>query len=86
MEIYLNIVELGPHIFGVEAAAEHYFKRHAKDLSPGEAALLVSALPNPIERNPAKPSRFVRSRAGTVAARARSAGAYVNCLAPSGGL
>jgi monofunctional biosynthetic peptidoglycan transglycosylase len=81
MEIYLNIVELGPGIFGVEAAAEHYFKRHAKDLSPGQAALLVSALPNPIERNPAQPSRLVRSHAGTVAARGRSAGAYVNCLA-----
>jgi monofunctional biosynthetic peptidoglycan transglycosylase len=80
MEIYLNIVELGPGIFGVEAAAEHYFKRHAKDLSPGQAALLVSALPNPIERNPAKPSRWVRSHAGTVAARARGAGAYINCL------
>jgi monofunctional biosynthetic peptidoglycan transglycosylase len=81
MEIYLNVVELGPGIFGVEAAAEHYFKRHAKDLSAGQAALLVSALPNPIERNPAQPSRLVRSHAGTVAARGRSAGAYVNCLA-----
>jgi hypothetical protein len=37
-------------------------------------------LPNPIERNPAKPSRFVRSRAGTVAAATRGAGAYTNCL------
>ena len=42
MEIYLNIVELGPGIFGAEAAAQHYFKRHAKELSPGQAALLSS--------------------------------------------
>jgi monofunctional biosynthetic peptidoglycan transglycosylase len=81
MEVYLNIVELGPGIFGVEAAAEHYFKRHAKDLAPGQAALLVSALPNPIERNPAKPSRFVNGRAHAIAARGRAAGAYINCLA-----
>ena len=83
MEIYLNIVELGPGIFGAEAAAQHYFKRHAKELSPGQAALLVSALPNPIERNPGKPSRFVNSRARTIAGRGRAAGAYINCLAPS---
>jgi monofunctional biosynthetic peptidoglycan transglycosylase len=81
MEIYLNIVELGPGIFGAEAAAQHYFKRHAKELSPGQAALLVSVLPNPIERNPGKPSRFVNSRARTIAGRGRAAGAYINCLA-----
>lgn len=80
LEIYLNIVELGPGIFGVEAAAEHYFKRSARDLSPSQAALLVSALPNPIERNPARPSRLVSARARTVAARGRAAGAYVGCL------
>jgi monofunctional biosynthetic peptidoglycan transglycosylase len=81
MEIYLNIVELGPGIFGAEAGAQHYFKRRAKDLSPGQAALLVSVLPNPLERNPGKPSRFVNSRARTIAARGRAAGAYINCLA-----
>ena len=81
MEIYVNIVELGPGIFGVEAAAQRYFKRHAKDLSAGQAALLVSALPSPIDRNPGKPSRFVRSRAHTVAARGRvAANGYVNCI------
>ena len=74
LEIYLNIVELGRGIFGVEAAAEHYFKRSARDLSPGQAALLVSALPNPSERNPARPSRFVSARAHAVAARGRAAG------------
>ena len=81
MEIYLNIVEFGPGIFGAEAAAQHYFKRSAKELTPGQSALLVSALPNPIERNPGKPSRFVNSRARTIAGRGRAAGAYINCLA-----
>jgi monofunctional biosynthetic peptidoglycan transglycosylase len=80
MEIYLNIVEWGPGIFGAEAAAEHYFKRSAKALTAQQSALLVAALPNPIDRNPGKPSRFVRIRAQVIAAQARAAGAYINCL------
>lgn len=82
MEIYLNIVEWGPGIFGAEAAAQRYFKRPAKALTPQQSALLVATLPNPIDRNPAKPSRFVRIRAQVIAAQARAAGAYINCLAP----
>jgi monofunctional biosynthetic peptidoglycan transglycosylase len=82
MEIYLNVVQLGPGIFGAEAAAELYFKRPAKDLTPGQSALLVAALPNPIDRNPGKPSRLVRARANIIAARARAAGAYIDCLKP----
>ena len=82
MEIYLNVVEWGPGIFGAEAAAEAYFKRPAKDLTPGQAALLVAALPNPIERNPGAPTRFLRVRANVIAARARQAGAYIDCLKP----
>jgi len=80
MEIYLNIVEWGPGIFGAEAAAQRYFKRSAKDLTAQQSALLVAALPNPIDRNPAKPSRFMRIRAQVIATQARAAGAYINCL------
>jgi monofunctional biosynthetic peptidoglycan transglycosylase len=82
MEIYLNVVEWGPGIFGAEAAAEAYFKRPAKSLTPGQAALMVAALPNPIERNPGAPTRFLRVRANVIAARARQAGAYIDCLKP----
>jgi monofunctional biosynthetic peptidoglycan transglycosylase len=82
MEIYLNIVEWGPGIFGAEAAAQRYFKRSAHNLTAQQSALLVAALPNPIDRNPAKPSRFLRIRAQVIAAQARAAGAYINCLAP----
>ena len=56
MEIYLNIAEWGPNIFGIEAAAQHYFGRSAKDLTANQAALLAVTLPNPTGRNPAKPS------------------------------
>jgi monofunctional biosynthetic peptidoglycan transglycosylase len=80
MEIYLNVVEWGPGVFGAEAAARRYFNRSARDLSAGQAALLIAALPNPIERNPAKPTRFLRVRANIIAARARQAGTYIDCL------
>jgi monofunctional glycosyltransferase len=82
MEIYLNVAQWGPGIFGAEAAAQHYFKRPAKALTPIQSALLVAVLPNPIDRNPGRPTRFVRLRAQIIAARARGAGAYINCLNP----
>lgn len=56
MENYLNIAEWGEGIFGAEAAARRYFGKSARDLSRHEAALLATALPNPILRNPARPS------------------------------
>ena len=46
-EIYLNVVELGPNIYGVEAASRHYFAEPAADLPPLEAATLAALLPNP---------------------------------------
>ena len=82
MEIYLNVAEWGPAIFGIEAAAQRYFDRPASKLTAGQAALLAVALPNPGERNPAKPSRYMQSRAKVIAARARLAGAYIECLYP----
>ncbi len=82
IEIYLNIAEFGPGIFGVEAAARHYFHRSAKGLSTGEAALLAASLPNPAARDPAHPSALLRALARTVASRARVAGPYIVCLYP----
>jgi monofunctional biosynthetic peptidoglycan transglycosylase len=80
MEIYLNIAEWGPGLFGAEAAAQHYFKKPAAKLTAREAALLTAALPNPITRNPAKPTRYMQNRARTIQARARAAGDYVGCI------
>ena len=82
MEIYLNIAEWGPDIFGIEAAAKHHFGRSAKDLTASQAALLAVTLPNPRIRNPARPSGAMRALARTVAARARVAGDYIKCLYP----
>jgi monofunctional biosynthetic peptidoglycan transglycosylase len=47
MEVYLNVVELGDGVFGVEAASLKYFNKHASNLNPYEAASLISILPNP---------------------------------------
>lgn len=80
MEIYLNIAEWGPNIYGIEAAAQHHFNRSAKDLSRRQAALLAVTLPNPIERNPAKPGPGLRRLAQRVEGMAAHAGDYVRCL------
>jgi monofunctional biosynthetic peptidoglycan transglycosylase len=65
LEIYLNIVELGPNgEFGAEAGARWAFAKSARDLSPQEAAQLVSILPNPYRRSARTPGLLVRRLAG----------------------
>ena len=81
MEIYLNIAEWGPGIYGIEAAARHHFGRPASKLSSRQAALLAVTLPNPRLRNPKKPSKRMKALARINRARARQAGAYIRCLA-----
>ena len=53
MEVYLNIAEMGPGIYGVDAAAKHYFRTSAAKLSAQQAARLVTILPQPIKRDAA---------------------------------
>lgn len=62
LTVYLNIVEFGPGIFGVQAAAEHFFNKPASRLTASEAALLAAVLPNPIRFRVDAPSRYVRQR------------------------
>lgn len=62
LTVYLNIAQFGPRSFGVEAAAEHYFKKHASDLTMSEAALLAAALPDPGRVDPARPSVYMQQR------------------------
>ena len=45
--MYLNVIETGPGRFGMEAAAQHYFKKSAKNLTRAEAAMIIAGLPNP---------------------------------------
>lgn len=64
LEIYLNSVELGPGIFGAEAAAQHYFSRSAADLSADQAASLAATLPHPLTSNPdLRPARMQARKA-----------------------
>ena len=80
MEIYLNIAEWGPGIYGIEAAAQHHFNVPAAKLSRRQASLLAVSLPNPIDRNAGKPGRGLRSLAGVIERRARSSGEYIRCI------
>jgi monofunctional glycosyltransferase len=60
LELYLNVVELGPGIFGVEAASRHYFGRPARELSADQAAALAATLPHPLTSNPrTRPGRML---------------------------
>lgn len=47
LEVYLNVIEMGPGVFGIEAASMKYFGKHAKNLSRAEAAMIIACLPNP---------------------------------------
>ncbi|MHC1547596.1 monofunctional biosynthetic peptidoglycan transglycosylase [Phyllobacterium sp. K27] len=80
MEVYLNIAEWGPGIYGIEAAAQHHFNTSAAKLSARQSAYLAVTLPNPIMRNPAKPGRGLKMLARVNERRARAAGAYVGCI------
>jgi monofunctional glycosyltransferase len=62
MEVYLNVIEMGPGIYGVEAASKIYFHKHAKDLSRAEAAMIIACLPNPKKFTVAPLSHRVRWR------------------------
>jgi monofunctional biosynthetic peptidoglycan transglycosylase len=62
LEIYVNIVELGPGIYGVGAASWHYFQKSPAALSDREAALLAAVLPNPVRLKVDAPSAYVSER------------------------
>jgi len=66
MEVYLNVIEMGPGTYGAEAASQKYFGKRAKKLTRGEAALIAAALPDPRRRNPAKPSAYMQRRQGQI--------------------
>lgn len=63
LEVYLNLAQLGPDVFGVEAASRRYFGKPAAQLERGEAALLAAVLPNPSRYRADAPSPWVRERA-----------------------
>jgi len=62
LEIYLNVAEWGDGIFGIEAAARHYYHKSAKNLTGLEAAHLAAVLPNPIKYDPTGSQKYVKNR------------------------
>lgn len=74
LEVYVNIVEWGEGIYGIEEAARHYFGKSAADLTATEAARLAAVLPNPRRWSPAKPTNYILKRTRTIRARAKSIG------------
>lgn len=66
VEVYLNIVEFGPGLYGAEAASRALFGRGAAALTPVQASLLAAVLPNPLGRDAARPDAFLNARAARI--------------------
>ncbi|MEM1365750.1 MAG: transglycosylase domain-containing protein [Pseudomonadota bacterium] len=80
LEIYLNIVELGDGVFGVEQAGLKAFRLSAVNLNWAQSARIATSLPSPLTRNAGNPSRRHAALASRVQSRAQKSGAYVGCV------
>jgi monofunctional glycosyltransferase len=83
-QAYLNTIEWGPGIYGVEAASEYAFHHPAKRLTRAEAALLAAILPNPRRWSAAAPTAYIRGRAETILDRMARHEADTSCVKPLG--
>ncbi len=80
LEIYLNIVEWGPGIFGAEVASRYHFNKSARYLTPNEASLLAAALPNPILRRAGRPGPKTARHSTRIANRVAKAPPATSCI------
>ena len=80
LEVYLNVAETGPGLYGAEAAARAYFGRSAATLTRREAALIAAVLPNPRAWAPQAPSAYLRRRAATIERRVGQLGPRLDCI------
>ena len=69
LEVYLNVAEWGPGVYGAEAAARHHFHKSAAALDAHEAALLASGSAEPLKWSASNPGPYVRSRADIIVER-----------------
>jgi monofunctional biosynthetic peptidoglycan transglycosylase len=74
LEVYLNIVELGRGVYGMEAAARRFYHKPAARLTSSEAAILAAVLPNPIRMHAERPSTYVLSRRDWILGQMRALG------------
>jgi monofunctional biosynthetic peptidoglycan transglycosylase len=79
LELYLNVAEWGPGIYGAEAAARTHFGRSAAELTEQQAALLAAVLPNPRRFSAGQPSDYIRKRATTLRQRIDQLGPLLDC-------
>lgn len=79
LEVYLNIVEFGPGVYGAEAAARAHFNRPAAALTAQQAAQLAVVLPAPLQWSAAAPGPYLRERAATVRRRVGQLGPLLAC-------
>lgn len=80
LEVYLDIAEMGPGVYGAEAASQAYFDKPAAALGRREAALLAAVLPNLLEWSAVRPSPRVARRASRIMRRAEHIKPLLNCL------
>ena len=80
MEVYLNVVEWGPGVYGAEAAARHHFGKSAANLTASESARLAAVLPSPLRWSASKPGPYVQRRSAMLEGRAARLGELAACL------
>jgi monofunctional biosynthetic peptidoglycan transglycosylase len=87
MEVYLNTVEMGPGIYGVEAASQRYFHKSARRLTAAEAGRLAAILPSPLKWKVNRPGPYVRQRTGRIEARSGTVerDRLADCVFPGSG-
>ena len=71
MEVYLNSIEMGDGIYGVDAVAEYHFNKTARELSRSNCALIAATLPNPLKYSSLEPSRYMLRRQSQIMAQMR---------------
>lgn len=79
LEVYLNVIEFGPGVYGAEAASLHHFRKSAAQLTRRQAALLASVLPAPLSRSAGQPSAAVARKAGIVEKRIGQISGLLDC-------
>ncbi|MHA1546316.1 MAG: monofunctional biosynthetic peptidoglycan transglycosylase [Alphaproteobacteria bacterium] len=80
LEVYLNIVEWGPGIYGASAAARVHFGKQIGALTRGEAALLAASLPAPLRRRAGRPGPTTRAGAARILQRMKNTNGLFNCV------
>ena len=80
LEVYLNIAQWGPGLFGIGVASHHHFQRRPSELTAQQAALLTATLPAPAVRRASAATRFTRRIAARIRRRMRSDNADLGCI------